>query len=413
MGALLAAVAGLLFFASLALWLNARRKVKELRARLRRQGALLTGAAQQLRAPLNDVLGLFQTLALRADEFSEDTRTLIDAVAGSGAAAKAILLDVFDILDYESGQLRIGPRIEILSDVINSVRRISAPLAERKGVRLDFDIKPSAQALLVFDDTRLRQCIFAMIRQAVEQSEKTVRVSVDAAQDPRHAQERRILIAVKDDFAGVSADFADHYFSAHDSSRSRRTSSGSSPLSLVVARLLAREMKGDLVAQCAPGSGVSFHLEIPAKFVRAAQGDDRNYDLTPVEAAASLAGGKTILIAQDDAASLQVLETFLKRVHPKKIITVKNGEEALSRLAAESCDLILMDAQMPVINGVCATERIRKSGAPWRNAPVIMTGAGAQSQEREASYKAGANAYLAKPVCADELYEKIAKVAAA
>ncbi|HRX40163.1 MAG TPA: histidine kinase dimerization/phospho-acceptor domain-containing protein, partial [Parvularculaceae bacterium] len=86
-----------------ALWLIARRENAALKERLKRQGRLLSGAAQQLRAPLNDVLGLVQTLAMRGNEFSDENRSLVETVAGSGATAKAVLLDVFDILEIEAG----------------------------------------------------------------------------------------------------------------------------------------------------------------------------------------------------------------------------------------------------------------------------------------------------------------------
>ncbi|MCB9956074.1 MAG: response regulator [Caulobacterales bacterium] len=393
-----------------ALWLIARRENAALKERLKRQGRLLSGAAQQLRAPLNDVLGLVQTLAMRGNEFSDENRSLVETVAGSGATAKAVLLDVFDILEIEAGQMKLHPRVTLLTEIVDFVRRANAPLATKKNVVVEYDVTSSARVWLAFDDMRLRQCASAMLRQAINQGQKKIQFSISVAKDDKQKHQRRITITVKDDAANVGDDVLSGYFSL--SGVNKINSGSGSPLSLFVSRLLAREMGGELSATRAQ-EGVALKLTAPAKFARDAHEDSNSKDLTPFEAARGLMCDRTVLLVEDNAANQKVLEAYLKPVQPKKILAAHNGEAALSLLAHEKCDLVLMDTQMPVMNGLAATHMIRASGKEWSDVPIIAISAGERSEEREAAFTAGANAFLSKPLSADDLYEKIVRVASA
>lgn len=412
--AVLAALAAFLAGAGLAYWISAGRALASLRKKLRQQGALMNGAAQQLRTPLNEVLGLVQTLHLRAGDFPTENRELIETLAGSGAVAKAVLLDVLDILDLESGQLRIKPRVELLPEVMRFIRRAYRQRAEQEGVDLDIDVRASARAWFLFDDLRVRQCIAAMVRQSLAQSAGgAVKVGLEVVEAGSRSKERLIVATVRDSSPGLDQHVAETYFSARHFTQNKYLMGGTvSPLSLVVARMLARRMGGDLTVESAPGEGVAFRLVAPAKFVRGANEESSAADLTPFDVATRYMRDRVALIVEDNNVNLRVIEAFLKRVQPKKILTAHDGEEALRILEAEECGVVLMDTHMPVMDGLVATRRIRASDAAWRNIPIIAVSAAATGDEMEACFNAGADAFLAKPISPEALYEKIVRVCA-
>ncbi len=167
------------------------------RKHLRRKSALLSGAAQQMRAPLNDVLGLIQTLAFHADDLSSENKERVDAIAGAGANAKAVMLDVLDILDVDAGQTRIKRSVELLPEIADFIERTNRTRAAKAGVKLDIDVKISARAWFLFDVLRLRQCVGAMVRQCVLQSGGgTVSVAIEALEPKKGKKMRRIAVSV-------------------------------------------------------------------------------------------------------------------------------------------------------------------------------------------------------------------------
>lgn len=384
------------------------------RKHLRRKSALLSGAAQQMRAPLNDVLGLIQTLAFHADDLSSDNKERVDAIAGAGANAKAVMLDVLDILDVDAGQTRIKRSVELLPEIADFIERTNRARASKAGVKLDIDVKTSARAWFLFDVLRLRQCVGAMVRQCVLQSGGgTVSVAIEGLEPKKGKKMRRIAVSVVDQSPGLEQETAELYFSAEEFTRNKLLmNAGASPLSLIIARMMAREMGGDIRVKSAPGEGVAFRLEIPAKFARAAHEDSRASDLSPLDVARRLMGERTVLVVEDNSVNLRVIEAFLSRTAPKKILTAPNGEEALKILEKERCDVVLMDIQMPVMDGLTATKRIRGADTPWRNVPIIAVTAGARGDEREACARVGMNGFLSKPVSPEELYERLARACA-
>ena len=411
MSAVIAGNIGLILGVVFTWFFGIRANRAAFRKEARRKTGLLNSAAQQLRTPLNDVLGLVQTLSFHTKELAPDTKEVIDAIAGAGANVKAILLDVYDILDVESGQLRITRNVELLYEIVDYIERINRGRAKRAGVELSIYVDVSARAWFILDNMRFRQCVASMVRQAILQSDRGGRVKVrfEAKTDPKKKKFKRLIVTVVDNSPGLEQKEADCYFSGRHFSRNRFLMQGNaSPLSLVVARLIARRMGGGLTAKSAPGKGVTFRLYIPAQFARVAKEEVKS--LAPLEIASALMREKVVLAVEDNAVNLKVLKSFLARVHPKKLLTASNGEEAIDVLKQEQCDVILMDVQMPVMDGITATKTIRASKEAWRDVPIVAISAGAAGDDREACIKAGMNAFLPKPVSAEELYERLARV---
>lgn len=415
LGSVVAGLAGLMTGAVLTWFFGVRLNQAARRKEMRQKWALLGGAAQQLRTPLNDVLGLVQTLASRAADLPEDTRALVETIAGAGATVKAVLLDVFDILDFDAGEARIDRAVAPFPEIAEFIERTNRDRARRLGVTLSIDIKSSARASFLMDSLRVRQCVGAMVRQCVLQTPGGTVSLVAEAEDPkRGAKHRRLVVTVRDTSPGLPQEEAERYFMVSDFAKNRALmNSGASPLSLIVARLFAREMRGDLRVKSAPGRGVAFTLTTPVKRARLHRGDGPIASVSPFDAASLLVRERTILVAEDNTVNLQVLQAHLARLMPKAVLIAPNGAEALAILQKQRCDVILMDIRMPVMDGLVATKKIRASDASWRNTPIIAVSAAAAGSDREACRRAGMNAFVAKPVSPEDLYETLARVCAA
>ncbi|MBB5518121.1 response regulator [Amphiplicatus metriothermophilus] len=386
------------------------------RSRLGREAAFLRAGAHQLRAALNKVLGVTQTLALRAEALPEEQRGLVAGLSEAGGDLKAALLDVFDMVDLESGKFKIEPRVEFLPDTIRQVQQVHEKKAREKGLSLVIDVRPSATVWLVYDHARMRQCLSSLVRQCVSQTRQgEVRVTVALRDDPERRRSRRKLIdaTVSDTSSGLDPAQAETYFSPERCwSNPHLMNAEGRALSLVLARKLAEAMGGGLKAASGPG-GVVFRLSVAARLAKAQRLGEEGRPLSVFEQAATLVRDKTIMIVEDNEVNVKVLKAYLQRIQPKDVLVAYNGREALEQLKTAPCDLVLMDMQMPVMDGVTAARQIRRSGARWRNVPIIAVTAAAGEHERKAAKGAGVTSFLAKPVSPDQLYERIARTLSA
>jgi len=181
-------------------------------------------------------------------------------------------------------------------------------------------------------------------------------------------------------------------------------------LSLMLARMLARKMGGDLTVASAFGSGVTFKLSVPAERAAAPEVEEIVSEVTPIERARTLLADKTILAVEDNEANLMIVKAFLQQGKVGTILTAQNGVEAIRAMAANKCDVVLMDVQMPVLDGVEATRKIRKCNRDFKNVPIIAVTAAARAKDVETYKQVGMNDVLAKPVDIDDMFETIERV---
>lgn len=396
-----------------AVWYILVRKLHQTTTlQLNRQSEFINAAAHQLRAPLNQVLGMVQSLSLRATQFDPENQKLIETLTRSGGNMKAALLDVLDLLELKSGELRFEKDVEYLPDTIEFVQRPLASSAERSKTKLSFEISPRARVWAVYDEVRLRQCVSAMLKQSLEQaSGGAVHLFADIKRHKDKKAKADIIVTVSDDSGAMDQKSADAYFSLKNYKRNRfmKDAEGSA-LSLILARLLVRKMGGDMRAKSAHSNGVQFYCRVPVSIANAAPKKESDGKVSLLEAASRALSDVTVLIVEDNDVNVQILQVFLKKTNPKRILVAGNGEEALALLAREKCGLILMDVHMPVMDGITATKRIRQSGKSWSNVPILAVTAAARGSEREACDRAGVTGFIAKPVSPNEIYENVAAV---
>ncbi len=364
----------------------------------------LASMSHEIRTPLNGILGMAQVLG--ADPLTDEQRDRVKVIMESGQTLMALLNDVLDISKVEAGKLEIARIDGDLSVTVERVRQLFLSQAREIGLDVTIDLDPSLPRTMRYDPVRVRQCIGNLLSNAIKFTEKggiTIRVGADTLPDGSH----RVHIGVSDTGIGMDENTVRRLFGAFtqaDASISRRF--GGTGLGLAITRQLARLMGGDVAVESRLGEGSTFRLTFVAeKSARVAPAADETVaQVKPLPPAQVM--GARVLLVDDNAVNRQVVKLFMAQMAPK-IVEATNGAEALERLAEQPFDIVLLDVHMPVMDGKEAIRRIRASGQPWKDIPVIALTADAMTGDRERYLALGMDDYVSKPIDSRELATKV------
>jgi len=357
----------------------------------------LATMSHEIRTPLNGVLGMVQ--AMGRDALSPSQRERLNVIGESGEMLLAILNDVLDLSKIEAGKLELEAVDFDLDALAAGLLATFAPVAEGKGLALSMAVSAEAQGAWRGDVLRVRQILHNLISNAVK---FTAVGSVDVRLG---AEGGGVVLEVADTGIGMSPDQIEGLFNKFvqaDSSTTRRF--GGTGLGLSICRELCRAMGGRIAAESALGQGSTFTVRLPLARVDA-----------PAPAAANDAGDAVdlpalrVLAAEDNRVNQLVLKTLLASVGLDPVF-VDNGEEAVAAWEDGAWDVILMDVQMPLMDGAAAARRIRRLEAEAGRSPtpiIALTANAMEHQVRE--YRAaGMTGFVAKPVQIGALLEAIA-----
>ncbi len=369
----------------------------------RAKSEFLANMSHEIRTPLNGVMGVASALA-RTDLSPAQTE-MVSLIETSGQTLEAILADILDIARIESGRLELKPEPFDLGACLRSAASLFRPTAAAKDLSFTLAIGASADSAFVGDAVRLRQIICNLLSNAIKFT-RHGGVSLEAAMTP----DGRLAIAVVDTGIGFGPDVRDRLFERFeqaDGSITRRF--GGTGLGLAISRALAEAMGGTLAAQSSPGEGSRFTLTVDLERWAG--------DLTQGAATAAFepSDGQSprVLLAEDHAVNRKVVELLFDG-SGVELTCVENGAEAVDAAAGASFDLILMDMQMPVMDGLTAIRMIRAAeGAAGRaSTPIWALSANALPEHVAASMAAGADGHLSKPVSAAALFGALAEACA-
>ena len=361
--------------------------------------------SHEIRTPLNGVLGMAH--AMDREPLSPVQKERVGVIQESGKALLAILNDVLDLSKIEAGKLTLETAPFNLEDVALGAHAAFTSIANSKGISFNLDLNPAAKGVYLGDSARLRQILHNLISNAVKfTAEGEVRVSISR---PNH----NVVIRVADTGVGISPDkIADLFepFVQADSSTTREY--GGSGLGLAITRDLCHAMGGTIEAASQPGVGTTFEVQLPlqvgsAEALVETSGHSAAEPVGPIE-------DFRILAAEDNPINQLVLKTLLAQFDLSATI-VENGEEAVARWRTGEWDLILMDVQMPVLDGPSAARQIRALEAELGRAPVpiVALTANAMVHQVESYLAAGMNDIIAKPIEILDLLRVIQAVAGA
>jgi PAS domain S-box-containing protein len=359
------------------------------------KSAFLANMSHEIRTPLNGIVAGADLLAKGA--LDPRARELVDIILNSGRGLERLLSDVLDLVRIEAGQVTIENSAFHLGDMARSVAALCALRAEEKGVILEARVAATVDATVIGDDARLRQVLTNLLSNAVKFTDQG-RVTLEAALDA----DGRVGFRVSD--TGIGFDAVEKArifdrFQQADVSFTRRF--GGAGLGLAISRELVERMGGALECDSAPGQGSTFWFALPLPAHRE----------SPVETAADTAQEPLdiprVLVADDHPTNRKVVELMLAEV--AEIFTAENGREAVEMCATVTPDLILMDMQMPVMDGLDAVREIRAREAATGAArtPIIMLTANARPEHVRASREAGADLHLEKPITSATLFAAI------
>jgi signal transduction histidine kinase/CheY-like chemotaxis protein len=399
------AIGGLFAVSVLAALFWQWRAARELRIARRKAEAanhakdeFLAIMSHELRTPLNGVLGMAQ--ALQRAGLPEPHAGSVRAILDSGSTLLTLLNDVLDLAKIEAGRVEIAPAPSSLAACLENLVRLYEPQAAQADVALRLELAPDIPEVLEFDALRVRQAVANLVSNAVKFTPRgsvTVRAAAaDVCGKPG------VRIAVIDTGIGIDAETQARLFEPFtqaDAGVCRRY--GGTGLGLAITRRLAHLMGGDATVTSEVGRGSTFTFSFEARPVegeaaQAARAVDVSAPLT----------GKRVLVVDDHPTNRHVLALLLAPFGAE-IVEARDGAEALDLLRAELIDLVLMDVNMPVLDGLTATRRIRESAEPWSTVPVVAVTAAAADEDMRRSIEAGADAHVSKPVQLEALLQVV------
>ena len=365
----------------------------------------LANMSHEIRTPLNGVLGMAQ--AMQMDELPARQAERLSVIRSSGEILLAVLNDILDISKIEAGKLELETVEFDLGAVVESVRANFAPTAMSKGLDLTTCVAAPAAGAWSGDPTRLRQILSNLVSNALKFT-SAGGVAVDIGAD-----ELGLHIRIKDTGIGIPQEKLGQLFGKFvqvDSSTTRRF--GGTGLGLAICRELTTLMGGSIEAQSVNGGGSCFMVDLP--LVRASSAG-RIAAAAPRNTAAVEAdqSGRPlrILAADDNATNRLVLQALLGPLDVE-LTQVENGREALETWRLGDFDLILMDIQMPEMDGIQATRAIRseEAGRTCPRTPIFALSANAMAHQVQEYLAAGMSGHIAKPIDVAKLYEVLNSV---
>jgi CheY-like chemotaxis protein len=371
----------------------------------------LANMSHEIRTPLNGVIGL--TSALAQTELSAQQREMVQLILTSGQTLERVVSDVLDFSKIEAGRLELDIQPFCLRPQLEGLADLFRARAEEKGLTFSVSCGVGVEGWFCGDVVRIKQVLGNLVSNAVKfTTQGEVRVVADVHDRP-FPDAPILILKVRDTGIGFDEDVACRLFqrfSQADGSITRRF--GGSGLGLSICQALVEMMGGEVRATSEPGRGSEFEVNLPLP----------RQDFSPAMAAGTASdvaelgttpegGLLRVLLAEDHVINQRLVEVILG---PMGVILTKaeNGEEALRTYMAEDFALVLMDMQMPVMDGLAATRAIRdfETARPDRpRTPIIMLSANAMQQHVDEAIAAGADFHLAKPVSLASLRGAVAR----
>jgi PAS domain S-box-containing protein len=358
------------------------------------KSAFLATMSHEIRTPLNGVLGMAQIMD--AAELSAEQRERLQIIRTSGEALLAILNDVLDLSTIEAARLELEEAPFNIADLARGAHAAFNSVAAQKNLAFDLTLEDAAQGTYLGDSARVRQILYNLVSNGLKFTQAgEVRVSIGAT----HAG---LALKVADTGVGIAPDRLGHLFQKFEQADASITRKfGGTGLGLAICRELAQLMGGAVTVESREGVGSTFTATLPLKRIAEPAAPDASADAARAEPAPSL----RLLAAEDNAINQLVLRTMLQQAGIDPTI-VSDGREALDAWSQAEWDLILMDIQMPEMDGLTATRAIRQGERETgrRRTPIIALTANAMAHHVAEYAKGGMDGFVAKPIEVGRLF---------
>ncbi len=367
----------------------------------------LATMSHEIRTPMNGVLGMAQVIA--ATELTEKQKLYVNTILDSGNSLLVVINDILDFSKIEAGKMELEHNPFNLHKIITDVVSLFKSRAGEKNIHLSFDVEQGCPVDLIGDSLRIKQIIQNLVSNAVKFTEQgSIKISISGSVVSDDIA--RLIVNVSDTGIGIDPRAQEKLFSDFtqvDSSTTRKF--GGTGLGLAICKQLIMLMQGEIGVNSQPGQGATFWFTLNLNLNKNIQAQKLEDNIECTVKLKPLTG--TVLLVEDNKVNQFVAKAILEQFN--LIVDIANdGLQAVKKNERKAYDLILMDCQMPVLDGFDATRKIRKNETDNKanqHIPIIALTANVHDKDRERCLAVGFDDYIPKPIVKNDLYKLLDK----
>ena len=411
MATVMAGIVAVIFFALVRLIYRQSIAAIRSKAEIQAKSDFLSGMSHEIRTPLNGLVGLNHLMKANID----NRKQLMGYIEKSADTARYLLSLVNDILDMsklQSGHFEMSDAPFCLEQMLDNVLSMQRENISNHGIQLEIH-KDLKAVNIIGDELRIKQVLMNILSNAVKFTPEGGSIRLDAGQEVSGTDEVRTIVRITDTGIGISEEFQKVIFNSFTQEGRRKSESQKGTgLGMAISYMLMKQMHGDIRVESRLGSGSTFTIEFPAVITDEASSMEEA-ELPAAENGAGKTGNLNILLAEDNELNAEILTEIL-RMQDFEVTHVKNGREAVDafqKSAVGGYDVILMDVQMPLMDGYEATRIIRRmKRADAGQVMIFACTANAFKEDQVRALESGMNDFLPKPIDVKLLLQKMRKI---